>query len=529
MRLEHSIWSRRLSVFGILMSLMAVIAILIAISGIAAAQLTSGESGIVDHFSNCTNVTVLVTPPPDISVGEYQLINCTQTELNKWFCNTSPEYDLWMETQTTLLSDYNHTATCDIVEGIPIGTPTDIEVCQGVWTPCEGDLSYKFCYQGLLNTTKLKNCTTGAICSPDWQCGNWSSCINSTKTQSCTELNQCWTTSVVLNKSCNCFESWDCGSWSSCFNGSQQRNCSDSHMCGTTNSRPSLSQSCTCREDWHCTGWSSCPNGTQTRSCSDLKNCGTSLDKPALSQSCTVCAENWQCSEWGSCIDDSQSRICTDLNECGALSGKPSESQSCGVACQESWHCTGWSSCRPNNTEIRSCTDSNHCNTSVSKPDVSKSCTFSSGGGGGGGSDTGGGSGNSGWICDPYGLCINGRHSAFCYRDTRDSGLNYTVTEDCVENKTNEIRPVVNETEPPVIIIPVKNATGNQTVPPTKKGPTGITGLLGLLMPKQPWQWALLVLVVLALIGYGLYRWLIGSAAAGSAGKKKGKNRKPDW
>jgi len=486
MGLDHSVWNRRFGVWGILMSFLAVIAILVALSGMAAAQLTSGDSRTIinsSDLSNCTNVTILVSPPADIGNDEYNLTGCTEIELNKWFCEVTPGFEVVMTTKTTSIDDYSITFACDIVNGIPIGTPTDIEVCQSVWTPCVGDLSYKYCYQGLLNTTKVKNCTTNITCSPDWQCGNWSLCISGTMTQSCTELNQCWTTSVVLSKSCNCFENWDCGSWSSCFNGSQQRNCSDAHMCGTTYNQPSLSRSCACTEDWQCSGW-------------------------------------------GSCINGSQSRICTDLNGCGTLSGKPSESQSCEATCQESWHCAAWSSCRPNSTEARNCTDSNHCNTSVSKPAESKSCTYSGGGGGGGG---GGnpevvGGGGSGWICDPYGPCINGRRSAFCYRDTRNSGLNYTVSENCTENttngnKTNETKPAVNETEPPVIILPGENATGNQTVPP-KKGPTGITGLLGLLVPKQPWQWALLTLVVLALIGFGLYRWLMGSAATGSAGKK---------
>jgi PGF-pre-PGF domain-containing protein len=42
-----------------------------------------------------------------------------------------------------------------------------------------------------------------------------------------------------------CTESWSCTDWSSCANSQQTRTCTDSNNCGTTSSKPAESQSCT--------------------------------------------------------------------------------------------------------------------------------------------------------------------------------------------------------------------------------------------------------------------------------------------
>ena len=43
----------------------------------------------------------------------------------------------------------------------------------------------------------------------------------------------------------SCVESWTCTAWSVCSGGTQTRTCTDSNDCGTTTTRPALSQSCT--------------------------------------------------------------------------------------------------------------------------------------------------------------------------------------------------------------------------------------------------------------------------------------------
>jgi len=88
-----------------------------------------------------------------------------------------------------------------------------------------------------------------------------------------------------------CTESWECTSWSSCTSGEQTRTCTDNNNCGTTSTKPAETQSCTegCEEDWECTVWSECEEeGYKTRTCTDDSGCGTTEDKPAESASCGV-------------------------------------------------------------------------------------------------------------------------------------------------------------------------------------------------------------------------------------------------
>lgn len=43
----------------------------------------------------------------------------------------------------------------------------------------------------------------------------------------------------------SCTEAWSCGAWNTCMSNSQTRTCTDSNNCGTTTTRPALTQSCT--------------------------------------------------------------------------------------------------------------------------------------------------------------------------------------------------------------------------------------------------------------------------------------------
>src|SRR3989344_2172981 len=81
-----------------------------------------------------------------------------------------------------------------------------------------------------------------------------------------------------------CIESWSCTAWSSCTNNSQSRTCTDSNNCGTTTNRPPLTQSCTaacspegssraCTTTEACPGTQSCNNGNWN-SCTDIPSDG---------------------------------------------------------------------------------------------------------------------------------------------------------------------------------------------------------------------------------------------------------------
>ena len=90
-----------------------------------------------------------------------------------------------------------------------------------------------------------------------------------------------------------CIPNWQCTEFSICINGQQQRSCADSNRCNTQSNKPVLARSCVinpaipqCNEAWQCTPWSICKDDEQTRGCNDLNVCGTEYNKPNTIQSC---------------------------------------------------------------------------------------------------------------------------------------------------------------------------------------------------------------------------------------------------
>ncbi|KKP32474.1 MAG: hypothetical protein A2312_02925 [Candidatus Staskawiczbacteria bacterium RIFOXYB2_FULL_32_9] len=86
-----------------------------------------------------------------------------------------------------------------------------------------------------------------------------------------------------------CSPNWQCGTWSACLNSLQTRTCVDANSCGVLTSKPSVAQSCTvaCLPNWTCNTWSDCANLQQTRSCTDSNHCEIMTNKPIEAQSCT--------------------------------------------------------------------------------------------------------------------------------------------------------------------------------------------------------------------------------------------------
>lgn len=85
---------------------------------------------------------------------------------------------------------------------------------------------------------------------------------------------------VCLNFICaeenNCDADWQCTEWSICVEGTQIRSCIDFNTCGNDSGKPVENQSCSqCIPNWQCTEWSpeKCPeNNRQTKKCNDLNN-----------------------------------------------------------------------------------------------------------------------------------------------------------------------------------------------------------------------------------------------------------------
>ena len=186
------------------------------------------------------------------------------------------------------------------------------------------------------------------VCTPEWQCTAWSSCISNQQTRTCTDIYNCGTlegkpaetqsctsctptTCTILGKSCGswsdgCGGSLDCGSCQSgysCDNG----NCVlilPTYVCG--NSVLESGEICDgtslagkiCEDFSLISGELRCKSNCQEY---DLSLCQSS--PPA------TCTPNWQTGVWSSCNNGIQTRTVTDSNNCGLLTGKPLDSQTC--------------------------------------------------------------------------------------------------------------------------------------------------------------------------------------------------------
>jgi len=169
------------------------------------------------------------------------------------------------------------------------------------------------------NDNNTNNNTNTNTCTPDWDCGDWLTCVNSQQTKICTDLNNCGTTTnkPATSQSC-CEPKWYCGPWSACsLAGKQTRYCNDSNFCGTNEGKPETTQSCACVEKWQCGSFSACYNSHQTRFCYDQNYCGTTLHKPYSQQACaTTCSPDYLCSQEPACKNNLIQSYCYDKNFC---------------------------------------------------------------------------------------------------------------------------------------------------------------------------------------------------------------------
>ncbi|GEM_PF-1255438 len=101
--------------------------------------------------------------------------------------------------------------------------------------------------------------------------------------------------------STTCTPSWSCTAWSTCSNGQQTRTCTDSNNCGTTSGKPAESQSCL--------------YGCDPLTCSQLgKQCGSWDNGCGEMLNCGVCTYGYSCSSNGQCVQNSTQQNCTDTD-----------------------------------------------------------------------------------------------------------------------------------------------------------------------------------------------------------------------
>lgn len=97
--------------------------------------------------------------------------------------------------------------------------------------------------------------------------------------------------SINFISSADCTTNWQCSNWSDCIDNTQIRNCYDINLCGVSEGKPEERQTCgtVCNPDWQCSNWD--PSGCnetqlQKRTCTDLNNCNRLENKPEEALSC---------------------------------------------------------------------------------------------------------------------------------------------------------------------------------------------------------------------------------------------------
>ncbi|MFH1608152.1 MAG: hypothetical protein ABIA78_03385 [archaeon] len=205
---------------------------------------------------------------------------------------------------------------------------------------------YDFSYSE--NTLSFTN-SSGYLINGDEEKSFWFTvipAINATYNITVTTVNSTTTlnTNILTIVSAPCNPNWNCTEWSSCIQGSQTRNCINLNDCPFLKNKPETSKSCdqACTPNWTCTEWSPCAGGIQIKNCIDFNLCGNDTTKPFEEQSCTSsdCTPVWKCTDWKptKCPkNETQTKQCTDMNNCGTNQNKPNEQKTCTYESAASW------------------------------------------------------------------------------------------------------------------------------------------------------------------------------------------------
>jgi len=225
-------------------------------------------------------------------------------------------------------------------------------------------------YFGLKTRTKINKVYGCPVvtCAPNWQCNDWSLCLNGQQSRTCNDSNNCWINTNKPKEVQNCTQK----------SGVKiQANSSDGPVnifvttgSGATPNSAGLTLTQSINLQWTGVNVSSCvasdsmspkifsgylPNsGFKTVTLSgDIKNSSSSGGKitdtfkitcvstdsgTSVSDSVVVnlfytvsgnCYPSWSCTQWTNCAGSHHTRTCTDWNGCGSSVNKPIETESC--------------------------------------------------------------------------------------------------------------------------------------------------------------------------------------------------------
>lgn len=129
---------------------------------VSTASAYAGEIKEVFYIENCENVSVEVFGDLPINESEYRLIDCSQN-LNRWECECSGAYTLHIETLQNTLNNYTF-----IID---------------YWEYVEGD--------GSSSGGRIKRKEIITSCKTDYDCSEWSECVNTFKRRECKAQESC--------------------------------------------------------------------------------------------------------------------------------------------------------------------------------------------------------------------------------------------------------------------------------------------------------------------------------------------------
>ena len=115
-------------------------------------------------LDRCEKYNVTISP---CDIGEWEIEGCNETSTGFWICNCTDNYVLNMTPAKNSVGNF-------VIE-----------------------ISYVYLFNGIPNTgTSYYYVGTieNETCTPNWDCNNWSECVNGEQNRICTDLNNCNTT-----------------------------------------------------------------------------------------------------------------------------------------------------------------------------------------------------------------------------------------------------------------------------------------------------------------------------------------------
>jgi len=265
-------------------------------------------------------------------------------------------------------------------------------------------------------------------CQTNWECGNWSDCVDNKRTKECKDKNKCGYNAsdcLVLELECDpnkppvileCEEQWICTKdepsytdWGNCSLETEktfryQKNCYDKRNCGNEKNRPKEYRGCSERElneirdvikyqeekkkadqmkkkgNWCEVGYDTIKKGSSIGKIAGRQIRIPSIEKIGSDFKVSVYVSGSREFILSSKADSKKIILHGRPMVITLLSANQSAAELKGKyciaeTCDENWYCEEWEDfCSEEGVFRRTCFDINECETTENKPDETKSC-----------------------------------------------------------------------------------------------------------------------------------------------------------